>query len=63
MAVPKTRVSKQRRNKRRSAHWKLTLPGMVPCSKCGALRLSHRICSQCGTYGGREVVKTDKDKK
>ena len=30
MAVPKRKVSKARRDKRR-ANWKLTLPGMVKC--------------------------------
>ena len=55
MAVPKRKVSKQRRNKRRSSVWKLTAPGLVACSKCGALHLPHRMCRECGTYKGREV--------
>ncbi len=62
MAVPKSKVSKQRRDKRRSAHWKLSMPGMVSCPKCGALRLTHRICRECGSYDGREVVKVEKSK-
>ena len=33
MAVPKRRVSKQRRDNRR-AHWKLVLPGLVACPQC-----------------------------
>ena len=36
MAVPKRKVSKARRDKRRSSHWKLEVPGMVACPKCGA---------------------------
>ena len=39
MAVPKGKVSKQRRNKRRSSVWKLATPGLVACTKCGALHL------------------------
>ena len=35
MAVPKRKVSKARRDKRRSNNWKLVLPGMVKCPKCG----------------------------
>ena len=35
MAVPKKKVSKARRDKRRSSVWKLDLPGMTKCPKCG----------------------------
>ncbi|MBP3501782.1 MAG: 50S ribosomal protein L32 [Clostridiales bacterium] len=55
MAVPKGKVSKQRRNKRRSSVWKLSAPALVACPKCGALHLPHRMCPECGTYNGREV--------
>ncbi len=54
MAVPKSKVSKQRRNKRRSSVWKLTAPNLVPCPKCGELKLPHRICPNCMTYNGRD---------
>jgi len=55
MAVPKGKVSRARRDKRRSSHWKLTAPALVVCPKCGALRQSHRMCPECGTYNGRTV--------
>ena len=55
MAVPKSKVSKQRKNKRRSSHWKLVVPGLTKCSKCGEFRLPHRVCKACGNYNGREV--------
>ncbi|MBR2365614.1 MAG: 50S ribosomal protein L32, partial [Oscillospiraceae bacterium] len=35
MAVPKRKVSKARRDKRRNSHWKLAIPGVVACPKCG----------------------------
>ena len=54
MAVPKGKVSKARRDKRRSSHWKLETPGIVTCPKCGAYRLPHRMCKSCLTYNGRE---------
>ena len=55
MAVPKGKVSKARRNKRRSSVWKLTAPALIKCPKCGALRLPHRMCPECGAYGDRQV--------
>ena len=55
MAVPKGKVSRQRRDKRRSSHWKLTYPAHVACPKCGALHQPHRMCPECGTYNGRQV--------
>ena len=33
MAVPKGKVSKSRRDKRK-ANWKLTAPNLVKCEKC-----------------------------
>ena len=57
MAVPRARISKQRRNKRRSSHWKLALPSLVKCPKCGEPVLSHRACKACGYYAGRQVIK------
>ena len=62
MAVPRARISKQRRDKGRSANWKLALPGVSKCPKCGEPVLSHRACKACGTYNGREVVKVAEDK-
>lgn len=58
MAVPKRKVSKARRDKRR-ANWKLSVPGMVKCPQCGELKMGHRICPACGYYKGREVVKVE----
>ena len=62
MAVPKKKVSKARRDKRRSNNWKLALPGMTKCPKCGEIILSHRACKACGYYGGKEVLKVENDK-
>ena len=62
MAVPKRKVSKARRDKRRSNVWKLALPGMVKCPKCGEMVMPHRACRSCGTYKGREVLKVEVSK-
>ena len=56
MAVPKKKVSSARRDKRRSNNFKLELPGMVKCSKCGEYVLAHRVCKNCGSYGGKTII-------
>ncbi len=56
MAVPKGKVSKARRDKRR-ANWKLTVPGMVKCAQCQEYILPHTVCKNCGYYKGKEVIK------
>ncbi len=63
MAVPKRKVSKARRDKRRSNVWKLTAPTIVACPNCGAYHLPHRVCKACGMYNGRQVLKSEEDKK
>lgn len=55
MAVPKGKVSKSRRDKRK-ANWKLTTPNLVKCEKCGELMMPHRVCKTCGTYNKRVVL-------
>ena len=59
MAVPKRKTSHARKMKRRSNVWKLELPGMLKCPKCGEFNLAHRVCKACGSYNGKEVVKKD----
>ncbi|MBO6053304.1 MAG: 50S ribosomal protein L32 [Clostridia bacterium] len=61
MAVPKRKVSKARRDKRRSSHWKLDMPGMVKCPHCGEYVLSHRVCKACGYYNGKQVKVVSED--
>ena len=50
---PKNKSSKARRDKRR-ANWKMSVPGLVKCSKCGALMMPHRVCKNCGSYNKKE---------
>lgn len=56
MAVPKRKMSKARRDKRR-ANWKLTAPGLVECPQCHEPKMPHRVCAHCGTYKGVQVIK------
>lgn len=59
MAVPKRKLSKARRDKRRASVWKLTPTAIVKCSQCGGFRVPHQVCGNCGYYKGREVVKKE----
>ncbi|MBQ8515923.1 MAG: 50S ribosomal protein L32, partial [Ruminococcus sp.] len=43
MAVPKNKVSKARRDKRRSAVWKLDAPAMSVCTNCGEYKAPHKV--------------------
>lgn len=56
MAVPKRKVSKARRDKRRSANIKMTAPGLVECPQCHEMKLPHRVCPSCNYYNGKEVI-------
>ena len=62
MAVPKRKVSKARRDKRRGSNWKLTAPNLIKCPQCGAFRLPHRACKSCGFYDGRQVMNVGEEK-
>ncbi|MEF9984479.1 MAG: 50S ribosomal protein L32 [Oscillospiraceae bacterium] len=59
MAVPKRKVSRARRDKRRSNVWKIDAPAFSRCKQCGELKVPHRVCGSCGYYNGREVIKMD----
>lgn len=58
MAVPFRKVSKTRGRKRRT-HYVISANGTTKCTKCGADIRPHRVCPNCGTYKGREIVKTE----
>ncbi len=55
MAVPKQKVSKSRRNKRR-AHHGLRAATYSECPDCGEMKRPHHVCGHCGHYRDREVV-------
>lgn len=62
MATPKRKTSKARRDKRRSANWKISAPGIVECPKCKQAKLAHRVCKKCGYYGDKEIIKIEEEK-
>ncbi|MGH7666918.1 MAG: 50S ribosomal protein L32 [Candidatus Dormibacteria bacterium] len=58
MALPKERVPKARRDRRRS-HLAISGPALSPCPRCRQPRRPHTVCPNCGQYKGREVVATE----
>jgi len=55
MAVPQNKVTRSRRNNRRS-HDSLVAGNPAECSNCGELKRPHHVCAACGHYDDREVV-------
>ena len=55
MAVPKTKISKSKRNMRRS-HDGLKLLNVVEDKESGEPRLSHRIDLSTGMYNGKKII-------
>lgn len=64
MPCPKRKISKSRKNKRRT-HWNLNEKNLVECPRCHEMKLPHRACPECGYYNGKQVVtsSTKKEKK
>ena len=60
MAVPKRKSSKSRTRARKRSHKKRVVPGKT-CPECGELQQSHRVCTSCGKYRGRQVLTIDAD--
>ncbi|MFQ5493272.1 MAG: 50S ribosomal protein L32 [Candidatus Dojkabacteria bacterium] len=54
-AQPKRKISKQRKNNRRSHHG-LDKPALSKCNECNSTKLSHHVCPKCGTYKGVQVL-------
>ncbi|MEQ8193020.1 MAG: 50S ribosomal protein L32 [Rhodospirillales bacterium] len=55
MAVPKRKVTRSRRNQRRS-HDSLKAAAYQECPKCGELKQPHHVCNACGYYKDREIT-------
>ncbi|NLF41155.1 MAG: 50S ribosomal protein L32 [Bacteroidales bacterium] len=55
MPNPKHKHSKTRRDKRRT-HYKAVAPSITNCSNCGAVKLMHHVCPECGFYRGKMAV-------
>jgi len=62
MAHPKSRISKQRKRKRRT-HIKATAPNVVVCKKTGEAHLWHRAYWHEGDlyYRGKVLIKAEEE--
>jgi large subunit ribosomal protein L32 len=58
MAHPKRKISKTRRDKRRT-HYKATAPTTTNCQNCGATVQYHRVCPECGHYKGKLAIEKE----
>ncbi len=55
MAHPKRKISKSRRDKRRT-HYKLEAPAIGKCPNCSEMKRNHTACPSCGYYNGRVIL-------
>jgi large subunit ribosomal protein L32 len=62
MAVPKRRISRSRKGKRRSHHH-ITPTQVQYCANCEQPVLPHHVCPNCGHYQGREAVPMEEEEK
>ena len=60
MAVPFRKVSKTRRDMRRT-HYKVNANGLVTCPNCKEMIRPHRACPKCGFYKGKNVVSKEEN--
>jgi large subunit ribosomal protein L32 len=58
MAHPKRKISKTRRDKRRTHHH-AKAPTVTECQNCGSPVLLHRVCPECGHYKGKPAIEKE----
>lgn len=56
MQAPKRKTSKSKRNMRRSHH-ALVAGTLHACPNCGESVKSHCVCTACGQYRGKQIIK------
>ena len=54
-ALPKRKISKTRRDKRRT-HQGIPTFQLVSCDNCGEMKLPHIMCPSCRMYNGRQIL-------
>jgi large subunit ribosomal protein L32 len=58
--LPKRKLSKARKAKRR-AHHALSLNHLLVCESCGEYHIAHQVCPKCGTYRGETILQIEED--
>ncbi len=59
MGIQKVKKSKSKTMIRRRGNDKRAFHAVSKCPECGKLKVPHRVCSFCGSYKGRTIVKMD----
>ncbi len=62
MAVPKQKVSKQRKHTRAAAAWTISRPAFSECPQCHELKANHKVCKACGYYDGKQIIAVNDNK-
>lgn len=60
-ALPKRKISRVRRDRRRAHYLKIKLPQITYCPNCNAPHLSHHVCLKCGQYKGVQVLQVEEE--
>ncbi|MGI6216311.1 MAG: 50S ribosomal protein L32 [Coriobacteriales bacterium] len=59
MAVPKRKKGRAKVHSRRSTNDVCAPKSRSVCPQCGATKLPHRVCPNCGYYRDREIIVTE----
>ncbi len=62
MAVPKRKISRTNRDKRRT-HDRIKIVNIVECPRCHSKKLAHHVCLSCGYYKNTEIIPQEKEAK
>jgi large subunit ribosomal protein L32 len=62
MIWPKKKISIAKKHSRNATWQRLLLnklqnmTNIVKCNNCGKVKLSHRVCQECGYYKGKQII-------
>ena len=61
MAVPKTKVSKSRRDMRNAQNFRAKAACLTDCPQCHVAVRPHCVCTACGYYKGAKRIEVAAD--